>query len=97
VAGGEAIFSPGIAHHLMQFFAVPTPKIEAFPELTERESEVLSLIADGYTNTAIVGRLYLSPKTVRNYVSAIFAKLQVTDRAQAILRTREAGLGNECR
>ncbi len=93
VAGGEAIFGPGIAHRLTRFFAAPTPKTEAFPELTEREREVLSLIAGGYTNTAIADRLYLSPKTVRNYVSAVFTKLQVADRAQAVIRAREAGLG----
>ena len=93
LAGGEAIFGPGIAQRLTQFFAAPTPKTEAFPELTEREREVLSLIACGYTNTAIADRLYLSPKTVRNYVSAIFTKLQVADRAQAVIRAREAGLG----
>lgn len=93
VAGGEAIFGPGIAHRLTQFFAAPAPKTEAFPELTGREHEILSLIAGGYTNTAIANRLYLSPKTIRNYVSNIFTKLQVADRAQAIIRAREAGLG----
>ena len=67
----------------------------AFPELTEREHDILALIARGYTNTAIADRLYLSPKTVRNYVSSIFAKLQVADRAGAIVRAREAGLGRE--
>lgn len=71
-----------------------SPKTEAFPELTGREHGILSLIAGGYTNTAIVNRLYLSPKTIRNYVSNIFTKLQVADRAQAIIRAREAGLGN---
>lgn len=94
VAGGEAIFGPGIAHRLTQFFAAPLSKTEAFPELTDREREILSLIAGGYTNTAIADRLYLSPKTVRNYVSNILTKLQVADRAQAIIRAREAGLGN---
>ncbi len=93
VAGGEAIFGPGIAHRLMQFFAAPTPETKAFPELTDREREILSLIAGGYTNTAIAKALYLSPKTVRNYVSAIFTKLHVADRAGAIIRAREAGLG----
>ena len=97
VAGGEAIFSPGIARRLVQYFAKPRQKAvaepQAFPELTDREHDILTLIARGYTNTAIADRLYLSPKTVRNYVSNIFTKLQVADRAQAIIRAREAGLG----
>jgi DNA-binding NarL/FixJ family response regulator len=62
-----------------------------FPELTEREREVLALIARGYTNTAIAEHLVLSPKTVRNHVSNVFSKLQVADRAQAVIRAREAG------
>jgi DNA-binding NarL/FixJ family response regulator len=65
----------------------------AFPELTEREREILTLIAQGHSNPAIAERLALSPSTVRNYVSNIFSKLQVVDRAQAIIRAREAGLG----
>jgi DNA-binding NarL/FixJ family response regulator len=99
VAGGEAIFSPAIARRLMQYFAAPHPAgrtgsaSAAFPELTEREHEILALIAQGYTNTGIADRLVLSPKTVRNHVSNIFSKLQVADRAQAIIRAREAGLG----
>jgi len=100
VAEGEAIFSPTIAQRLMQYFATPPQKLGAelsqpFPELTEREHDILILIARGYTNTAIADRLYLSPKTVRNYVSNIFTKLQVADRAQAIIRAREAGLGHD--
>ena len=70
--------------------AVPA---RAFPELTEREREVLDLIAQGLNNPEIAERLYLSPKTVRNHISNIFSKLQVADRAQAIVRAREAGLG----
>jgi DNA-binding NarL/FixJ family response regulator len=98
VADGEAIFSAGVAERLMHFFASPgTPSsgesATAFPELTEREREVLELIAQGLTNSAIAERLVLSPKTVRNYITEIFAKLQVADRAQAIIRAREAGLG----
>lgn len=94
MAGGEAIFGPEVAHRLTQFFATPTPETEAFPELTDREREILSLIAGGYTNAAIADHLYLSPKTVRNYASNIFTKLQVADRVQAIIRAREVGLGN---
>ena len=67
--------------------------VEAFPELTERERELLELIARGLNNQAIADRLVLSPKTVRNHVSNIFSKLQVRDRAEAIVRAREAGLG----
>jgi DNA-binding NarL/FixJ family response regulator len=99
VAGGEALFGPAIAQRLMTFFGGlgPTPKAMplAFPELTEREREVLSLIAQGHNNAEIAQRLTLSPKTVGNHISNIFSKLQVADRAQAIIRAREAGLGRE--
>ncbi len=100
VAKGEAIFGPTIARRLMGYFTTPPRETglassRLFPELTDRERDILSLIARGYTNTAIADRLYLSPKTVRNYVSAIFTKLQVSDRAQAIVRAREAGLGRD--
>jgi DNA-binding NarL/FixJ family response regulator len=102
VANGEAIFSPGVAERLVSYFARPaavlpihgtagaTPPI--FPELTGREREVLTLIAQGLTNAAIAEQLVLSPKTVRNYISEIFAKLQVADRVKAVLRARSAGL-----
>jgi DNA-binding NarL/FixJ family response regulator len=95
VAQGEALFGPGIAERLMRFFdtaSLTTPE-ETFPELTDREREVLDLIAQGYNNTEIATRLVLSPKTVRNHVSNIFSKLQVADRSQAIVRAREAGMG----
>jgi DNA-binding NarL/FixJ family response regulator len=97
VAGGEAHFGPEIAKRLMSFFSAPkpTPPSEAFPELTVREAEVLDLIAQGRSNTEIARRLYVSPKTVRNHISNIFTKLQVADRAQAIVRAREAGLGRD--
>ena len=64
-----------------------------FPSLTDREREILELIARGHPNPSIARTLSLSPKTVANYVSAIFAKLQVADRAEAMIRAREAGLG----
>ena len=64
-----------------------------FPDLIEREREVLALIAQGLTNSAIAERLVLSPKTVRNYITEMFSKLQVADHAQAIIRARNAGLG----
>ena len=68
-------------------------EIAAFPELSEREREVLSLLAEGRSNPDIARKLFLSPKTVRNHVSNIFTKLQVADRAQAIIKARDAGLG----
>ena len=97
VAAGEAHFGPEIARRLMGFFSTPRPAAptEAFPELTTREREVLDLIAAGHNNREIAKSLYLSPKTVRNHISNIFTKLQVADRAQAIVRAREAGLGHE--
>jgi DNA-binding NarL/FixJ family response regulator len=102
IADGEAIFSPGIAERLIHYFATPPTAMgdltrsagtPVFPDLTEREREVLALIAQGLTNNAIAERLMLSPKTVRNYITEIFSKLQVADRAQAIIRARNAGLG----
>ena len=97
VADGEAHFGPEIARRLMGFFSAPKPAApsEAFPGLTAREAEVLDLIAQGRNNAEIARRLYLSQKTVRNHVSNIFLKLQVADRAQAIVRAREAGLGQD--
>ena len=99
VARGEAVFGPGIARRLIRYFSshpastpVRTPR-SVFPELTDREREILALVAAGKNNQEIAGQLFLSLKTVRNYVSNIFTKLQVADRAQAIIRAREAGLG----
>jgi DNA-binding NarL/FixJ family response regulator len=95
-ASGEALFSAAIAQRLITFFrelnAAPPLTVTVFPELTEREREVLTLIAQGHNNTEIAERLTLSPKTVGNHISNIFSKLQVADRAQAIIRAREAGL-----
>jgi len=99
VGKGEAIFSPAVARRVIDFFTGTRSEVEwavptrAFPELTDREREVLDLIAQGLSNPEIAARLYLSPKTVRNHISNIFAKLQFADRAQAIVRAREAGLG----
>jgi len=94
VAGGGAVFGPGIARRMLDFFAAPpAAATEPFPDLTPREREVLDLIAAGMSNTAIAGRLGLAAKTVGNHISAIFAKLQVATRAEAIIRAREAGLG----
>jgi DNA-binding NarL/FixJ family response regulator len=94
VARGEAIFSRAIAERVLSFFAAPRRAPEVFPELTAREREILALIAAGHPNPSIARSLHLSPKTVANYVSAIFAKLQVADRAEAMVRAREAGLGS---
>jgi DNA-binding NarL/FixJ family response regulator len=95
VGKGEAIFSPAIAERVLAYFASPQPvaQPQVFPTLTIREREILNLIAQGHPNPAIAKQLYLSTKTVGNYVSNIFTKLQVADRAQAIIRAREAGLG----
>ena len=94
VSTGEAIFSPAIAQRLMQYFGaspLPSPS-QPFPDLTEREREVLALIAHGYTNQAIAEQLVISPKTVRNHISSILSKLQVTSRLEAILRAKDAGM-----
>jgi DNA-binding NarL/FixJ family response regulator len=93
VARGEAIFSRAIAGRVLAYFAQPREAPKVFPALTDREREILGLIAQGHPNPSIARRLSLSPKTVANYVSAIFAKLQVADRAEAMIRAREAGLG----
>jgi DNA-binding NarL/FixJ family response regulator len=95
VCGGEAIFGPGIAQRVIAYFQATRGgvTVAAFPQLTDREHEVLDLLAGGLSNSDITRRLVLSPKTIRNHVSNIFAKLQVADRAQAIVRAREAGLG----
>lgn len=96
VAEGQALFGPAIAARLMNYFkelnAKPAVSGAPFPELTERELEVLRLIAQGLNNQEIARKLFLSPKTIRNHITNIFSKLQVADRAQAIVRAREAGL-----
>jgi DNA-binding NarL/FixJ family response regulator len=98
IARGEAVFGPGIARRLIGYFGPRTedrvPHI-AFPGLTDREREVLELVAAGRNNREIASELFLSLKTVRNYVSAIFAKLHFADRSQAIIQARQAGLGSK--
>jgi len=96
VANNEAIFSPAIANRVLSYFAMrpPLPKT-IFPSLTDRERVILELIAQGDTNRRIAEKLALSQKTVSNYVSNIFNKLQVAGRAEAIIRARQAGLGVE--
>lgn len=93
VASGEAIFGPGVARRVLGYFAAPPTVREPFPELTDREREVLDLIAAGRPNSEIGQRLSIAPKTVANHISSIFTKLQVTGRAGAIVRARDAGLG----
>ena len=94
VVSGEAIFGPGVAARVLGYFASPRPApAEPFPELTGREREILDLMAAGRRNASIAGELSLSPKTVANHISAIFAKLAVADRSEAIVRARSQGLG----
>ena len=98
VAGGQAVFGPAIAARMMNFFQGLNgtnhgEAAQVFPELTEREREVLTLIAQGVSNKEIAERLVISSKTVSNHITNIFSKLQVADRAQAIIRARDAGLG----
>jgi DNA-binding NarL/FixJ family response regulator len=93
VSRGEAIFGPAIARRMIQYFGLLRQvSLPLFPELTEREREILGLIAQGHANDAIATILVLSVKTVRNHVSNILSKLQVRDRAQAIVKARDAGL-----
>lgn len=96
-AHGQIIFGgPLAARMLGRLTAAPLPP-PVFPQLTGRERQVLELLAQGRANTAIAARLSLSNKTVRNHVSNILAKLQATDRAQAIVQARDAGLGHHAR
>ena len=94
VSGGGVVFGAAIAQRMMRYFAGlrPVEPADLFPELTDREREILMLIAQGYTNAEMAQRLTLSGKTVRNHITNIFSKLQVADRAQAIVRARDAGL-----
>jgi DNA-binding NarL/FixJ family response regulator len=95
VARGEAIYGPGVAGRILQFFRASRSDlpVDAFPDLTDREREVLDQIAAGKGNAAIARRLGITEKTVKNHVSNIYSKLHVADRAQAMLRARDAGYG----
>ena len=98
VAEGQALFGPAIASRLTSFFqkgGQMETAVVPFPDLTDREREVLTLIAQGTNNKDIAARLYITSKTVSNYISSIFNKLQVADRAQVIVKAREAGLGKD--
>lgn len=93
VARGEALFGPGIAQRLMRYFARPVQVGPLpFPDLTDREREILARIGQGQRNPAIAHSLELSEKTVRNHITSIFSKLQVGSRSEAALRAQEAGL-----
>jgi DNA-binding NarL/FixJ family response regulator len=95
VADGQAVFGPDVADRLTAYFSslASVPGRDAFPQLTEREREVLELMARGFDNRRIARELFLSDKTVRNHVSNVMAKLDAEDRAEAVLRARNAGLG----
>jgi DNA-binding NarL/FixJ family response regulator len=99
VAGGQVLFGPSTASRIMRFFQEieadlkPSLPEDAFPELTPRELEVLHLIAQGANNSQIAEKLVITDKTVRNHITSVFSKLQVADRAQAIIKARDAGLG----
>lgn len=94
VVAGQVIFGPGIAGKVLGYFAASPARVhDAFPQLTEREREILDLLAAGHRTAAIAKRLYLSPKTVSNHLTSVFTKLEVADRAEAIIRAREGGLG----
>ena len=96
VASGEVVFSAAVAGRVLAWFrsgGAGADRVVPFPELTEREREVLDLVARGLTNAEIARRLVVSDKTVRNHVSNVFAKLHVASRAAAVARARDAGLG----
>lgn len=95
VSHGEVVFSAAIASRVLAYFAAghAGPEVAPFPELTDREREVLDLVARGLTNAAIARRLFLSDKTIRNHVSNVFTKLHVAGRSEAVARARDAGLG----
>jgi DNA-binding NarL/FixJ family response regulator len=96
VVAGEAIFGPGVAMRVLGYFAEPPAMVSAdvaFPDLTDRERTILDLLAQGKRNAEIAAEAYLSPKTVSNHLTSVFAKLQVAGRGEAIVRAREGGLG----
>ncbi len=96
VVAGEAIFGPGVAERVIGYFADPpvsAGRSYPFPELTEREREVLALLARGRRTQEIAVELFLSPKTVSNNLTVVFAKLGVASRAEAIIRAHERGVG----
>jgi DNA-binding NarL/FixJ family response regulator len=97
VAAGEAIFGPAIARRVLGLVTAPAASNVPFPDLTGREREVLDLTAAGVRNAEIARQMSIAPKTVANHIAAIFSKLQVADRNQAIVLARDAGLGRNTR
>ena len=97
VARGDAVYGAAVAGRIRRFLTEGAGPVAEegvpFPALTAREREILDLLADGRTNAEIAQTLFLSPKTVKNNLSSVYAKLQVADRAQAAVRARQAGLG----
>ena len=93
VARGEVIFGSSIAQRVLAHLSGAAPSIRPFPQLTAREHEILEFVAEGASNSSIAARLFLSEKTVRNNVSNVLAKLQVSGRSEAIVKARDAGLG----
>lgn len=94
VAAGQVVFGASTGERLLSVLATTAARPRPLPELTDREVEILDLVAVGLNNQAIARRLVLSEKTVRNHVSNIFAKLHVSDRSAAVVRARDAGLGS---
>jgi DNA-binding NarL/FixJ family response regulator len=94
VGRGDALFSAGVSRRLLDHMTGRHPVPQAFAELSPREQQILDLLASGLGNVAIASRLSVAPKTVRNSVSVILAKIGAADRADAISMAREAGLGN---
>lgn len=93
IVDGGTIFSPGVAERVIAYFSGGQRYPEPFPDLTEREREILALIAHGLTNQAIADRLALREKTVRNQVSIIYSKLQVASRGEVVAKAKDVGLG----
>jgi DNA-binding NarL/FixJ family response regulator len=93
VAGGQTIFSPGLGPHVLQLLSGAQRPLLPFSDLTPREHDILELVAQGLTNQAIAEKLFIGAKTVRNQVSTIYSKLQVSGRAEAIIKARDAGMG----
>lgn len=94
-AAGQAVFGAVLAKRMQSWFLGSRPKVDAFPELTERERQILDAVAAGLTNAEVGAKLYLSPKTVANNLTVILDKLQLAHRGEAIVKAREAGLGGE--
>lgn len=93
VAAGEVLLGAAVARRVVGYFSGELSNVAPFPELSDREQQTLDLLAQGLSNREIASKLYLGEKTIRNYVSDIYSKLQVASRAEAVVKAREAGLG----